>query len=256
MCLAVIALDAHPGYRLVVAANRDEFHARAASHAAWGTDAAFMHILAGRDLQAGGTWLGVRRDGRFAFVTNVRQGSAQDPGSRSRGELVPRVLNATTPADQTLRDIADTQDRYNGFNLVFGNSRGALWMSNRAAFVRRLTDGIHGLSNALIDTPWPKLTRTLDRVREWTARGDADTTPLFAALADRAPAPDALLPATGIPIERERLLSSPFIVSADYGTRCSTVFTIDRAGHARFHERSFDPKGDATGETSEEFAVV
>jgi uncharacterized protein with NRDE domain len=128
-------------------------------------------------------------------------------------------------------------------------------MSNRAAFVQRLTDGIHGLSNALIDTPWPKLTRTLARVREWTARGGTDTGPLFAALADRVPAPDALLPATGIPIDRERLLSSPFIVSADYGTRCSTVFTIDRAGHARFHERSFDPNGDATGETSEEFAV-
>ena len=131
-------------------------------------------------------------------------------------------------------------------------------MSNRAAFVQRLTDGIHGLSNALIDTPWPKLSRNArPRAALDADRGDADTAPLFAALADRAPAPDALLPATGIPIERERLLSSPFIVSDGYGTRCSTVFTIDRAGQRRFHERPFDPKGNATGETTlREFAVA
>src|SRR5258706_7087428 len=107
MCLAVIALDAHPAYRLVVAANRDEFHARAASPASWGTDATFMNILAGRDLEAGGTWLGVRRDGRFALVTNVRQGGAHDPAARSRGELVHRVLHATAPVDCALRDIVD-----------------------------------------------------------------------------------------------------------------------------------------------------
>jgi uncharacterized protein with NRDE domain len=256
MCLAVIALDAHPGYRLVVAANRDEFHARAASPAAWGSDAAFMNILAGRDLEAGGTWLGVRRDGCFALVTNVREGRAHDPAARSRGELVPRVLNAPAPVDDALREIADTQDCYNGFNLLVGDGAAATWMSNRSPDAQRFTDGIHGLSNALIDTPWPKLSRTIGRVQRWAAHGDIDTAPLFAALADREPAPDAQLPATGIAIERERLLSAPFIVSDRYGTRCSTVFTIDRAGHARFHECSFDAKGDATFEASEEFAVA
>jgi len=256
MCLAVIALDAHPGYRLVVAANRDEFHARPASPAAWGTDATFMNILAGRDLEAGGTWLGVRRNGRYALVTNVRDGRALDSTARSRGELVPRVLNASAPFDRALRDIADTRGRYNGFNLLAGDGTKALWMSNRSDDIEQFTDGIHGLSNALINTPWPKLSRTIGRVQQWAARGDADTAPLFAALADRAPAADAQLPATGIPLEQERLLSAPFIVSDRYGTRCSTVFTIDRAGHARFHERSFDANGDATFEASEEFAVA
>jgi uncharacterized protein with NRDE domain len=256
MCLAIIALDAHPRYRLVVAANRDEFHARAASRAAWGADATFMNILAGRDLEAGGTWLGVRRDGRFALVTNVRGGGPHDPAARSRGELVPHLLNATAAPDRALRDIVDTQDRYNGFNLLVGDATAVLWMSNRSADVERFTGGVHGLSNALINTPWPKLSRTVVRVQQWAAVGDADTAPLFKALADRAPAPDALLPATGIAIERERLLSAPFIVSDRYGTRCSTVFTIDRAGHAHFHERSFDAKGNATFEASEEFTVA
>jgi uncharacterized protein with NRDE domain len=255
MCLAVIALDAHPAYRLVIAANRDEFHARPASPAAWGTDATFRNILAGRDLEAGGTWLGVRRDGRFALVTNVREGGAHDPAARSRGELVPRVLNALAPVDRALRDIADAGSRYNGFNLLVGDGAGARWMSNRSVDAERFTEGIHGLSNALINTPWPKLSRTIGRVQHWTTDGDPDTAPLFAALADRAPAPDAQLPATGIAIERERLLSAPFIVSDRYGTRCSTVFTIDRAGHARFHERSFDAQGNATFEANEEFAV-
>ena len=256
MCLAVVALDAHPRYRLVVAANRDEFHARAASPAAWGSDTLFTNILAGRDLEAGGTWLGVRRDGRFALVTNVREGGAHDPSARSRGELVPRVLNASQPVEHVLRDIADKKGQYNGFNLLVGDSAGVMWISNRSEDAQRFTDGIHGLSNALINTPWPKLSRTIDRMERWSAIGDPDTAPLFAALADREPAPDAELPDTGIPLQRERLLSAPFIVSDRYGTRCSTVFTIDRAGHARFHERSFDAKGDATLEMNEEFAVA
>ncbi|MEO8753625.1 MAG: NRDE family protein [Casimicrobiaceae bacterium] len=256
MCLVVAALDAHPGYALVVAANRDEFHARPAAPAAWGMEAPFTGILAGRDLQAGGTWLGVRRDGRFALVTNVRASGSNDPAARSRGELVPRVLNAGAHAAAALHDLVLAQDRYNGFNLLAGDATGALWMSNRRPGVRQLTGGIHGLSNAFIDTPWPKLLRTVDRVRAWAASGDTGTAPLFAALADRAVAPDAMLPATGIPLDRERLLSSPFIVSAAYGTRCSTVFTIDRAGRARFHERSFDANGNATTDSSEEFSLT
>jgi uncharacterized protein with NRDE domain len=255
MCLAIVALDAHPRYRLLVAANRDEYHARAASLAAWGTDAHFIDILAGRDLEAGGTWLGVRRDGRFALVTNVREGRAHDPAARSRGELVPRILDAATPPERALRDITATQQRYNGFNLLAGDAAAVTWISNRSTETERYTGGIHGLSNALINTPWPKLSRTIARVQQWATVGDADTAPLFAALADRAPVPDAQLPATGIAIERERLLSAPFIVSDRYGTRCSTVFTIDRGGHARLHERSFDANGRATVDVIEEFKV-
>ncbi|MCC7326877.1 MAG: NRDE family protein [Burkholderiales bacterium] len=252
MCLAVVALDAHPEYALVVAANRDEYHARGAAPAAWGREPPFVGVLAGRDLAAGGTWLGVRRDGRWALLTNVRDGLGNDPAAISRGELVPAALNDAAAPGMPLYGITDPR-RYNGFNLIAGDAQAAVWMSNRSAGERRLSSGIHGLSNALLDTPWPKLVRTVDRLRSWAARGDADAAPLFAALADRTPAPDDALPNTGVTREWERLLSSPFIVSERYGTRCSTVFTIGRRGHARFVERSFAADGTPTGETIEEF---
>jgi uncharacterized protein with NRDE domain len=129
-------------------------------------------------------------------------------------------------------------------------------MSNRSPAAREIADGMHGLSNALLDVPWPKLVRTQERVAAWAKRGDSNTVPLFAALADREPAPDAELPSTGVTLERERLLSSPFIVSETYGTRCSTVFTVDREGHARFFERSFAADGTAIGEVCEDFEVA
>ena len=255
MCLAVVALDAHPDFALVVAANRDEFHDRPAAAAAWGDAPPFAGILAGRDLKAGGTWLGVRRDGRWALVTNVREGGRNDPAARSRGDLVPRVLNAGgVPAD-VVAAVAGAPDGYNGFNLLAGDDAGAHWASNRGGSARRLAAGVHGLSNALLDTPWPKLVRTTRAVRAWLAAGDADTAPLFAALADRARPADAELPDTGVTRDWERLLSSAFIVSERYGTRCSTVLTIDRAGRAVFRERTFDPAGTPAGETVETFAV-
>jgi uncharacterized protein with NRDE domain len=255
MCLAVVALDAHPDYPLVVAANRDEYHARDAAPAAWGDAPPFAGILAGRDLRAGGTWLGVRRDGRWALVTNVREGGRNDPALESRGELVPRVLNAPTTPDGALAALAADGPHYNGFNLLAGDARHAAWMSNRSGAHKRMVAGVHGLSNALIDTPWPKLVRTLDRLRAWGERGDADVSPLFAALGDRALAPDDALPDTGVSREWERVLSSPFIVGERYGTRCSTVFTIDRRGHARFQERTFAPDGAPLGEVVEAFAL-
>ena len=255
MCLAVVAFDAHPAYALVIAANRDEYHDRPAAPAAWGDAPPFADILAGRDLKAGGTWLGVRRDGRWALVTNVRQGGRNDPVARSRGDLVPRVLNAGgTPAD-AVAAVASAADGYNGFNLLAGDVAGAHWTSNRGDGVRRLAAGVHGLSNALLDTPWPKLVRTMRAVHAWLARSDGDTAALFAALADRARAADDELPDTGVTREWERLLSSPFIVSERYGTRCSTVLTVDRTGRAVFRERTFDASGTPTGETVEAFAV-
>lgn len=255
MCLAVVALGAHPRYPLVVAANRDEFHARAAAPATWGQALPFVDIVAGRDLAAGGTWFGVHRTGRWALVTNVREGGNSDPAARSRGELVPLVLGATRLCD-AFAGIGAAAPRYNGFNLLAGDGTGALWMSNRADGMRRLPIGLHGLSNALLDTPWPKLLRTRERMAAWAAAGGRDVAPLFATLADVTPVPDHLLPATGVPLERERMLSSSFIVSDNYGTRCSTVFTIDRDGNARFHERSFDSAGTITGEAIESFALV
>lgn len=253
MCLAVFALATHPHYTLVLATNRDEFYARPAAPAAWGSDGAFAGILAGRDHEAGGTWLGVQRSGRIAFVTNVRQGTGRDPAARSRGELVPRVLHARTGLAAALTAIAHDGAAYNGFNLLAADAAGAWWTSNRAAGVHAVEPGVHGLSNAALDTPWPKLVRTRAALAAWCARRVDDPEALFTALADRTGAPDSDLPATGVTLEWERVLAAPFIVGDGYGTRCSTVVTLDRAGIVRFEERSFGPGGVPTGTRLETF---
>lgn len=252
MCLAVIALDAHPRYALVVAANRDEYHARPAAAAAW-WDAT---LLAGRDLAAGGTWLGMTRAGRFALLTNVREPHRIDRSAPSRGALVPAVLMDPSPVPGALATARERGARHNGFNLIAGSTHAAAWTSNRAERVVELAPGVHGLSNALLDAPWPKVVRTEAAVSAWLAAERDDPEPLFDALADRAMAPDAALPSTGVTLEWERLLSAPFIVSADYGTRSSTVVTIDRAGHVSFVERSFDPSGRRCGEVVHRFDVA
>ncbi len=251
MCLVAFALDAHPRYALAIAANRDEFHARAAERAHWWP----AGWLAGRDLEAGGAWFGVRRDGRFALVTNVREGGRRENGALSRGSLVTEALGASA-LDRYLAGIATVGGRYNGYNLVTGDFRGARWQSNRHDGARPLARGVHALSNAQLDTPWPKTGRIRAAMEAWAARGTEDVDPLFDALADRRVAPDAELPSTGVPLDRERMLSAPFIVSERYGTRCSTVLVVGRDGEARFVERSFDAAARPTGEVDERFRVA
>ena len=254
MCLAVVALDTHPHYSVVLAANRDEFHERAAIPAAWGDDPPFANILAGRDLAAGGTWLGVSRDCRWALVTNVRDGTTADPHARSRGYLVPRVLNSALPPSSVIDSVMTSPGTYNGFNLLYGNTAQMVWASNRGKQSRIVARGIHGLSNAGLDTPWPKVVRTLALLETWVHAADRDTEPLFAALGDRAPADDHLLPSTGVSREWERRLSAAFIVGEKYGTRCSTVLAIDRSGNARLQERRFHADGSPSGSVTHTFA--
>lgn len=254
MCLAVFALDAHPRYRAVIVANRDEFHARASEPAHWWREG----WLAGRDLAAGGTWLGVARTGRWALLTNIRDPARHDPSAPSRGVLVTSLLADPRPAAVAIPEIAATGGRHNGFNLVGGDAEQAAWGTNRGPGARDLAPGLHGLSNHVLDTPWPKVVRTKAAVAAWCAAGDhgeGALEPLFTALAERAVAPDADLPNTGIPLERERLLSAPFIVSAEYGTRCSTVVTLGRDGEVRFVEKSFDSAGNETGVVDFRFAL-
>jgi uncharacterized protein with NRDE domain len=244
MCLAIVALNVHPRYALVVVANRDEYHARPTASAEWWTGDEQTPLLAGRDLEAGGTWLGVTRSGRWAFVTNVREGGRHDPAAPSRGSLVPRVLRDTRDSQSALSSaIADARD-YNGFNLMAGDVASACWGSNRGEKGCSLTRGVHGLSNARLDTPWPKLARTQAGVATWAQKACDDIEPLFALLADRARARDDELPETGVSLEWERVLSAPFITGERYGTRCSTVLCISREGEARFVEQSFDPRGE------------
>lgn len=242
MCLAVVALDVHPDYTAVVVANRDEFHARAALPAQWWPEG----FLAGQDLTAGGTWLGVTRSGRWAFLTNVREPERKDPAAPTRGTLVTRVLAAPEPATAALQTIVTAAAAYNGFNLMAGDGPRAAWCSNRAPEPRPLPPGVHGISNAALDTPWPKVVATRAAVRAWCAAGERNPGALFDALAVRTIAPDHALPHTGVTLDWERRLSAPFIVSAEYGTRCSTVILLGRDGQATFEERSFDPAGALT----------
>jgi len=251
MCLAIVALNAHPRYALAVAANRDEYHARPTARAHWWPDDEAPGILAGRDLEAGGTWLGVTRAGCWAFVTNVREGGQRDAAAPSRGALVPRVLrDARDPQTALAAAIADAA-HYNGFNLMAGDVSSACWGSNRGERGRVVAPGIHGMSNARLDTPWPKLARTKAGVAAWALEGRDDIGPLFALLADRERARDDELPDTGVSIEWERILSAPFII----GTRCSTVLTVSRDGEARFVEQSFDARGEPSGRVDTTFTL-
>jgi uncharacterized protein with NRDE domain len=252
VCLALVAFRAHPRFELVIAANRDEFHARPAAPADWWEQG----WLAGRDLAAGGTWLGITRAGRWALLTNVREPARHDPMAPSRGALVPRLLAADEATSAALAAALGDADGYNGFNLLAGDCRAAYWGSNRAGSLHALAPGIHGLSNAALDTPWPKVARAKAALAAWCMAGDRDLEPVFALLGDRAVAPDAMLPATGIPVARERQLSAPFIVGDDYGTRSSTVVAITPRGEARFIERSFDPGARLIGERDHRFLLA
>jgi uncharacterized protein with NRDE domain len=253
MCLAVVALRVHPRLDVLIAANRDEFHARPAAPAQW-WDGGW---LGGRDLAGGGTWLGMNRAGRWALLTNVRDPARLDPLAPSRGALVTSVLAASGAAADVVTEIVATSPHHNGFNLLGGDIADVHWGSNRSAGVWALAPGIHGLSNHLLDTPWPKVVRTRTAIAAWCAQdhGEPELESLFAILGDRTAAPDAELPETGISLPRERLLSAPFIVSDSYGTRCSTLVAISRDGTARFIERSFDPAGRATGEVDLRFTL-
>jgi uncharacterized protein with NRDE domain len=252
MCLAVLALDAHPRYAIVLAANRDEFRARAADAARWWSD---PHILAGRDRVAGGTWLAVDRRARFAFVTNVREPGRHDPSAPTRGTLVPQVLQDPNGVDVAVAGAVRDGARMNGFNLLAGHGGVAAWGSNRVDAVRTLARGVHGVSNAALDTPWPKLVRTRAALGAWVRADSDDIEPIFALLADRRPAADDELPHTGVTPEWERMLSSPFIVAPNYGTRCSTIVLIGRDGAVRLVERSFDAEGAVSGEVDQRFVA-
>lgn len=250
MCLIALALDAHPRYSLVLAANRDEFHARPTAPASYWDDS--PQIFGGRDLQQHGSWLALGRDGRWVAITNVRRMEQPDPAAPSRGGLVSGYLRSSLGARAYGESLATGATRYAGFNLLLGDRDGAWYLSNKPQFAMQpLTPGLHAVSNASLDTPWPKLVRLKSQTAQWCADGDTDPAPLFAALSDSHVAADAELPDTGVGLEYERFLSSAFINSAEYGTRCSTVLTIDAGGHAVFRERRFGPHAAFLGETVE-----
>jgi uncharacterized protein with NRDE domain len=253
MCLILLAAHMHSAYPLVLAANRDERYDRPAAPAAWWSDA--PGVLAGRDLEGRGTWMGVARDGRWAAVTNVREPSVpQRPDAPSRGWLVSGFLSGAWTAEAYLASLAPRADEWNGFNLLVGDAGDAWWLSNRAPGPVRIEPGVHGLSNALLDTPWPKVERGRDDLARILAGPEDEIEPsLFRTLALRDPAPDDRLPDTGVGLDAERALSSLFISSPAYGTRASTVLRIRRDRRVFFTERSIDPASGQWSEVRHEF---
>lgn len=242
MCLAVLAWQSLPDYPLVLASNRDEFYTRGARPIAWWGQKAAM--LAGRDEEAGGAWLGINRQGRFALVTNVRAPAERNPHASSRGQLVVGALSSAEPLPAWLVEQARRGDAYNGFNLLAGEvhagSGQLFYFGNRAPDTpRQLPPGVYGLSNALLDTPWPKVTRAVGRFACLIARR-VDVDELLRLLADRTPAGNLDLPDTGVPRDWERALSAIQVRANGYGTRASTVLAVRRDGLVTMVERSFN----------------
>lgn len=235
MCLLFLSYRTTPGYRLALAANRDEFLARPT--APLGILDEKRYILGGRDLQGGGTWLGVSGSGRLAALTNYRDPAAMRANAPSRGAIVLDFLAAPCSAEEYLDDLVGRAEAYNGFNLIVGDGRGLHYYSNRGAQARRLAPGYYGLSNHLLDTPWPKVSRGKALLKPHLVAG-LDVAGVFAALEDRARPEDAQLPETGVGLDWERLLSSIFIAGETYGTRSSALLTISDRGRIDFWEKT------------------
>jgi uncharacterized protein with NRDE domain len=241
MCTLLLAFQVHPKYPLVLAANRDEFYERPTAAAGHWEDT--PHLVAGRDLVHGGTWLGVTTTGRIAALTNFREPHAAGKNGPSRGNLVSGFLKQQVTVKDYLAGLAKEGELYNGFNLLLGDAEALYCYSNRSAEIIRIAPGIHGVSNHLMNTPWPKVVRGKQALAQVLAADEVSTEALFAILSDPSRAPDEQLPDTGVGLDMERLLSSIFIKSERYGTRSSTLLLVDKDRQATFVERSFGPGG-------------
>lgn len=249
MCLITFGFQTRPGYRLILAANRDEYHDRPAEALHWWPDR--PEVLAGRDLQAGGTWLAVSRAGRFATVTNYRETLVERRVGQSRGDLVTGfVAGAESPLDYC-GNIAE--NRFAGFSLLVAAGDQLAYMSNRGDAPRALTPGVYALSNASLDTPWNKVLRSKEAMRSQLTQASVDVEMLFALLLDRTPSPGTPGLIEGLSPELARAISAPFIITENYGTRCSTVLLIEDSGRVDIYERRFDRRGIKVGEHHCEF---
>ena len=240
MCLIVFAYKEHPEYDFIFAANRDEFYRRPTRPAQFWEKEDESHVLAGKDLKAGGTWMGITRSGYFASLTNYRDPNIQKEDPPSRGHLVLEYLKQEKEPADYLQQVDEQADRYNGFNLITGTMDRLMYYSNQQKIMEDIEPGVHGLSNELLDTPWPKVQKSKRDLKEMLQdREEIDKEFLFDLLQYDQPAPDDELPDTGIPRELERAVSPIFIKTDDYGTRSSTVLLIDKKGRVTFEERRF-----------------
>lgn len=251
MCVIAFAWNAHPRWRLLLVGNRDEAHARPSAPLQRWADA--PGLIAGRDLEAGGTWMGVRESGRACVVTNVRDPRAARDRA-SRGWLVTDFLQGGDSAARHAGALDAVATRYRPFNLLLFDEEAARFVSNDPGVrTRTITAGIHGLSNGDLDAPWPKVRRVTAVLQDWLASGAEGFAPLFEAFIDETPAPDAALPDTGVGIELERKLSPVFVRGERYGTRATTIIALDREGGGIIEEHRFGPDGVAQGKTQLRF---
>lgn len=240
MCLIVFAYRTHPRYELVMAGNRDEYYERQTAPLGYWED--HPHVLAGRDLRGMGTWLGITSEGRYAAVTNYREGAASTKVGPSRGDLPRKYLTGDVPPKAYMEEVSRKAEQYSGFNLLAGDAGGLFYFSNRGYGIRELVPGVYGLSNHLLGTPWPKVRRTLSAFEGIIADGNAiSVEDVISILTSREMVPDEALPDTGVGLDWERVLAPAFITSPTYGTRSSSVLLIDRNGEVVFHEQTWQP---------------
>ncbi|WP_299076987.1 NRDE family protein [uncultured Paraglaciecola sp.] len=252
MCILFVAVNQHKDYPLIIAANRDEFFKRgtAQSHF-WGPE---QNMLAGKDLQAGGTWMGINKQGFIASLTNIRDPQKVRADAITRGELVSHYLR--TPVNNYQHKLSLNKADYNGYNLLFGKWHSLAVYNNHLDKTQPLTDGYYGLSNATLNSPWPKTNKGVEMLQQYCQNGhDILPEKLFELLLDKHLAADQDLPQTGIPIEWERRLSAIFITGEDYGTRSSTVLTIDKDQKVQWQERSYDNTATCIAKQSFQFNI-
>lgn len=239
MCLLVFSINDHPNYNFIFAGNRDEFYGRPTRGAQFWED--HPHLLAGKDLKKGGAWLGITEKGKFSVITNFRDPALVKKDPPSRGKLVLDYLVSGIEPGIFLQEIDRKAEHYDGFNLLAGTTGKIMYYSNKQQEITEVPPGIHGLSNHLLNTPWPKVVKAKRRLGEIIDSDHPDTDALFEMLTDPDPAPDRQLPDTGIPPEWEKAVSSIFIDTEKYGTRCSTVILVDKQGSVSFLERRYKP---------------
>lgn len=239
MCLIVFSYKKHPQFNLIFAANRDEFYNRSSQQAQFWED--YPYILAGKDLKSGGTWMGITKEGRFAAITNYRDLSESNKEDTSRGHLVLDFLKSSVDPEEYASDVHEKGASYNGFNLIVGNPAERLfYISNQKEDIAEIQPGLHGLSNGLLDTPWPKVREGKQGLRRLIEHDHLNSADLFELLRNEKRADDEELPDTGVGMELERQLSPMFIRTKKYGTRNSTVVTVDKDGEVWFHERVYE----------------
>ncbi|MCW8818436.1 MAG: NRDE family protein [Ignavibacteriaceae bacterium] len=237
MCLIVFANNVIKDYKLIFAANRDEFYNRPSEQADFWKD--HPDLLAGKDLQAGGTWMGITRQGKFAAITNFRDLKNNKNDAPTRGKLTLEFLVNNDTPEEYYNSLKPELNSYNGFNLILGNIDELYYFSNKTNGLQKLEPGIHGISNAILDTPWPKVEKSKRQLKHLIEQQNIHPWEILNLLDDTSPAKDEELPDTGVGLELERILSPIFIKSGKYGTRSSTIVTVDKNNNVKFVEKTY-----------------